>query len=109
QMLRTLGLLKPLNKSLETATLEDRGLARMHAWLAGAGLNEDEVVIFDGCGLSRKNAITPHALNTVLRHMAGTSGNGPYIDLLTHEGEGNARTFRYKTGSMDSVRSICGI
>lgn len=109
QLLRTLGSLAPLDKRYDKASLEERGLVRLHAWLSGAGIPADEVVIYDGCGLSRKNAITPHAFNLVLRHMSGASGNGPYIDLLLHQGEGNVRTWRFKTGAMDSVRSISGI
>jgi D-alanyl-D-alanine carboxypeptidase/D-alanyl-D-alanine-endopeptidase (penicillin-binding protein 4) len=109
QLLRTLGSLAPLSRNLEKASLEDRGLARMHTWLASAGVPSDEVVIWDGCGLSRKNAITPHALNLVLRHMAGPSGNGPYLDLMLHGDSGPGQTWRYKTGAMDSVRSISGI
>jgi hypothetical protein len=41
--------------------------------------------------------------------MSGASGSGPYIDLLIHEGEGSTRNFRFKTGAMDSVRSISGV
>jgi D-alanyl-D-alanine carboxypeptidase/D-alanyl-D-alanine-endopeptidase (penicillin-binding protein 4) len=109
QLLRTLGTLPPLNRSLEKASLEDRGLARLTSWLSGIGVPAGETVIFDGCGLSRKNAVSPHALNLVLRHMSGASGSGPYIDLLIHEGEGSTRNFRFKTGAMDSVRSISGV
>lgn len=109
QLLRTVGTLPVASKNLENSALEERGLARMNTWLVNSGVTPGEVVIWDACGLSRKNAITPHALNTVLRHMAGPTGNGPYTDLLTHEGEGTARTWRYKTGSMDSVRSVAGI
>lgn len=109
QLLRTVGTLPVQTKNLENASLEDRGLSRMNTWLISSGVTPGEVVIWDACGLSRKNAITPHALNAVLRHMAGATGNGPYIDLLTHEGEGAGKTWRYKTGSMDSVRSVAGI
>lgn len=109
QLLRTVGGLPVLSRNLEKASLEDRGLARLHAWLSGIGVPASEVVIWDGCGLSRKNAITPHAFNLVLRHMAGPTGSGPYLDLMTHTGEGNVRTWNYKTGAMDSVRSITGV
>jgi D-alanyl-D-alanine carboxypeptidase/D-alanyl-D-alanine-endopeptidase (penicillin-binding protein 4) len=107
QFLRTVGVLPPINRSVEKATLEERGLARETAWLSGIGVVPAEVVLYDGCGLSRKNAITPHALNMVLRHMAGGKGNGPFVDLMIHEGP--AKSFRYKTGAMDSVRSLSGV
>src|SRR5205807_2342039 len=91
------------------ATLEERGLARIRAWLPAVGASGPEVVLYDGCGLSRKNAITPHSLNMVLRHMSHADGNGPFVGLLIHEGGGGERNFRYKTGAMDSVRSITGV
>ncbi len=109
QLLRTLGTLPPLNRSLEKASLEERGLARLSQWLYSIGISASEAVLYDGCGLSRKDCLSPHALNCVLRHMAGPKGDGPYVDLLIHDGEGMEKTFRFKTGAMDSVRSICGI
>lgn len=109
QLLRLVGSMPALNKNLENASLEDRGLARLTNWLSSAcGIPGSEAILFDGCGLSRKDAVTPHALNLVLRHMAGPSGTGLYLDLLRHD-EGNPSSFRYKTGAMDSVRSITGI
>lgn len=109
QLLRSVGALPTNNSKLDNASLEDRGLARLLSWLStSCGVAGNEAILFDGCGLSRKDAVTPHALNLVLRHMAGPSGTGPYLDLLKHE-EGNPRSFRYKTGAMDSVRSITGI
>lgn len=109
QLLRTIGNLPALNSKLENASLEDRGLARLSNWLYTAcGVPASEAILFDGCGLSRKDAVTPHALNMVLRHMAGPSGHGAYLDLLKHD-EGSPASFRYKTGAMDSVRSITGI
>lgn len=110
QLLRTIGSLPPLNNKLEHASLEDRGLARMSYWLAtSCGVPPGEAILFDGSGLSRKDAVTPHALNMVLRHMGGASGTGPFLDLLRRDSEGSSRTFRYKTGAMDSVRSISGV
>jgi D-alanyl-D-alanine carboxypeptidase/D-alanyl-D-alanine-endopeptidase (penicillin-binding protein 4) len=109
QLLRTVGAMPAINGKLENASLEDRGLARLTNWLStSCGVPGNEAILFDGCGLSRKDAVTPHALNCVLRHMGGPSGTGPYLDLLKHD-EGNPRSFRYKTGAMDSVRSITGI
>jgi len=109
QLLRTLGMLTPeqmeksKNKEDDT-TLEQRGLYRLTTWLASVGVPPNEAVILDGCGLTRKNGITPHALNTVLKHMAGPTLNGPYLSLLK-----NGDNYRYKTGSMDTARSITGV
>jgi serine-type D-Ala-D-Ala carboxypeptidase/endopeptidase (penicillin-binding protein 4) len=109
QLLRTLGMLTPeqmektKNKEDET-TLEQRGLYRLMNWLSSAGVPQQESVILDGCGLTRKNGLTPHALNLVLKHMAGPTVTGPYLSLLK-----NGDNFRYKTGSMDTARSITGV
>ncbi len=89
-------------------SLEDRGLQFISQWLSKIGASAHEVILFDGCGLSRKNGVSPHALNTVMKHMAGPKMSGPYLALLkeNHEGRG---IYRYKTGTMDTVRSISGI
>jgi serine-type D-Ala-D-Ala carboxypeptidase/endopeptidase (penicillin-binding protein 4) len=109
QLLRTLGLLSPeqseksKNKEDDT-TIEQRGLYRLITWLGSVGVPPQEAVILDGCGLTRKNGLSPHALNTVLKHMATPTLNGPYLSLLK-----NGDNYRYKTGSMDTARSITGI
>lgn len=109
QILRTLGMLTPeqqeksKNKEDDT-TLEQRGLYRLTTWLGSIGVPPVEAVILDGCGLTRKNGLTPHALNTVLKHMAGPTLNGPYLSLLK-----NGDNYRYKTGSMDTARCITGV
>lgn len=109
QMLRVLGTLPPVMKTVEKASLEERGLARINQWLMALGASPGEALLFDGCGLSRKNCFSPHCLNLIHRHMA--SSNKAYLDVMPlHGGGGGANSsFRYKTGTMDSVRSISGI
>lgn len=111
QLLRTLGTLPSVSKDVEKATLEERGIARINAWLNGMGVTPGDVVLWDGCGLSRKNCFTPHALNMVHRHMAGAHLKSSYLDAMPLAGEpGSAPgSWRYKTGSMDSVRTISGV
>ncbi len=119
QLLRTLGLPKvdpDVDLGLlraatdwQAPTLEDRGLLRLGAWLTKIGVPPQEVVLFDGCGLSRKNGISPHALNTVLKYMATNELNGPYLALLKRNSPVSKGSFAYKTGTMDTVRSICGV
>lgn len=111
QLLRTIGTQPPINKTVEKATLEDRGLARLHNWLGSIGVPGSEVVLYDGCGLSRKNCFSPHALNLVHKHMAGQSLKSAYLDVMPFDGAAGATsgTFRYKTGAMDSVRCISGV
>ncbi|MBP9092378.1 D-alanyl-D-alanine carboxypeptidase/D-alanyl-D-alanine-endopeptidase [bacterium] len=118
QLLRTIALsdiskaktVKSSHKSsrVETRTLEERGLLKVGEWLSSLGVPGREVVLFDGCGLSRKDCITPHALNLVLKHMAAEADSAPYLELLRASGEGS-NSYRFKTGAMDTVRAISGI
>lgn len=111
QLLRTVGNLPAVSKGVEKATLEERGLARLNQWLLAMGVAPAEVLLWDGCGLSRKDCFTPHSLNLVHRHMAGALLKSTYIDVMPHYGEEDAvnGTFHYKTGTMDCVRAISGI
>ncbi|MDP3508817.1 MAG: D-alanyl-D-alanine carboxypeptidase/D-alanyl-D-alanine-endopeptidase [Candidatus Melainabacteria bacterium] len=96
------------NSRVETKTLEERGLLKIGEWLSALGVPGREVVLFDGCGLSRKDCVTPHALNLVLKHMAAEADSAPYLELLRASGEGS-NSYRFKTGAMDTVRAISGI
>jgi D-alanyl-D-alanine carboxypeptidase/D-alanyl-D-alanine-endopeptidase (penicillin-binding protein 4) len=123
QILRTLGLGKtdvtpdPISRDyrdqmqVQPSTLESRGLARVSTWLGKIGVPSSEFVLFDGCGLSRKDGISPHTLNTVLKHMATPTVNGPYLQLLRRYSPVNKSDawFAYKTGSMDTARSVSGV
>lgn len=102
--------------SKRTSDLEERGLARIGQWLSSIAVPNAEVILFDGCGLSRKNSVTPHALNLVLRYMA--QKHPEYLDLLRSQGGGGRIVkgereergrFRFKTGAMETVRGITGV
>lgn len=110
QLLRTIASTAekpPKHPSSWQLNLEERGLNHMGEWLSSIGVPNKEVVLFDGCGLSRKNGVTPHALNLVLRHMS--IKNPGYLDLLRAQDNGGKGRFRFKTGAMDTVRGITGI
>ena len=113
QILRTLGLPSEgpvISKLQGSITLEEQGLNRVMHWLNSLGVSPAEAVLFDGCGLSRKNYVTPHALNVVLKHMASPAMNGPYLKLLKTSGNGSEQGgFHFKTGAMDSVRAVTGV
>jgi D-alanyl-D-alanine carboxypeptidase/D-alanyl-D-alanine-endopeptidase (penicillin-binding protein 4) len=97
-----------VSRRLEYTSLEERGLNRLGEWLSSVGVPGREVVLFDGCGLSRKDCLTPHALNLVLRHMALTKQDNGYLELLKASGD-KGSVFRFKTGAMDTVRGISGL
>ena len=109
QLLRTLGL--KARQPGQNVALEESGLEFLRQWLLRLGVPPREVVIFDGCGLSRKNCVTPHALNMVLHHMAGPKLDGAFLDLLRFEGTNRSRpgSFEFKTGAMDTVRAVTGV
>jgi D-alanyl-D-alanine carboxypeptidase/D-alanyl-D-alanine-endopeptidase (penicillin-binding protein 4) len=123
QILRTLGLAKVDSEPegiardyretypIQQSQLEARGLARLGSWLQKIGVPASEFVMFDGCGLSRKDGISPHTLNTVLKHMATPTMNGPYLQLLRRYSPVNKTDAWYacKTGSMDTARSVSGV
>ncbi|MBI4532641.1 MAG: D-alanyl-D-alanine carboxypeptidase/D-alanyl-D-alanine-endopeptidase [Candidatus Melainabacteria bacterium] len=112
QLLRTLGLkARATNNHSRARPLEARGIDYLLAWLNGIGVGSNEIILYDGCGLSRKNCLTPHALNMVLRHMAGPDLNGTYLNLLPCQSyaDSSQSRFFFKTGAMDSVRSVSGI
>ena len=95
-------------KAVSSASLEERGLWRLGEWLSQIGVPNSQVVLFDGCGLSRKNAITPHALNLVLAHMYKTKPQ--YLDLLrASDVKGGGSRYSFKTGAMDTVRGLSGV
>ncbi len=111
QLLRSVGMAGE-SKGNEHPTIEERGLARMKGWLSSFGVPLSEVVLKDGCGLSRKDCVTPHALNMVLRHMLSKYGDGGYVSLLkggdVKHGQ-KSGSWKFKTGAMDSVRCITGV
>lgn len=106
QILRTIG--SEVEIKAHAPTLEETGLLKERSWLASIGVPIQEVVLWDGCGLSRKDFISPYSLNMVLRHMATSSSKG-YIELLTPATIQPRGSFNFKTGSMDSVRGITGL
>jgi D-alanyl-D-alanine carboxypeptidase/D-alanyl-D-alanine-endopeptidase (penicillin-binding protein 4) len=89
--------------------------ARMTAW----GIPADAWQIIDGSGLSRRNAIAPEALVTILQRMYDPTGSSPWMTAFPVAGrdgtlaarmaatpaEGNVRA---KTGTMSNIRTLAG-
>jgi D-alanyl-D-alanine carboxypeptidase/D-alanyl-D-alanine-endopeptidase (penicillin-binding protein 4) len=107
QLLRTLAF-ESAEKTLK-GSLEDRALLIERRWLASFGVPADEVVLWDGCGLSRKDLVSPHILNMVVRHMYAQPALSAYIGLLKQGSIKPSGDFQFKTGAMDSVRGIVGL
>ena len=88
---------------------------RLTAW----GLSDGSYQLVDGSGLSRRDAISPEAVMTVLQRMSSSSDAAPFLTALPIAGvdgslaarmkgtaaEGNLRA---KTGTMSNIRSLAG-
>lgn len=115
QILRTLGATSlDMNTQdlleLQNISLEEKGIGVIFKWLSQLKVGAQEVVMFDGCGLSRKNGISPHALNTIFAYMNQKSQTRPFFNLLKAEqGKGAVSSYRFKTGTMETVRCISGL
>jgi len=107
QLLRTLAAHSETKS--QSNSLEDRGLLVERAWLAAIGVPLEEVILWDGCGLSRKDYISPYALCLVLRHMSVNENLSPYKDLLSQAAIKPGGQMQFKTGAMDSVRGMTGL
>lgn len=115
QILRSLGYMN-LDKSnldiadMQNISLEEKGISAVFRWLSQIKVGAQEVVMFDGCGLSRKNGISPHALDTIFAYMNSSPQTRPFFNLLKAEqGKGAASSYRFKTGTMETVRCISGL
>lgn len=92
-------------------SLEDRGILAISRWLSKIGVPGQEIILFDGCGLCRKNGVSPHGLNLIMKHMAGEKVNGAFLQLLkaNDESDSGKGAYRFKTGTMDSIRAMTGV
>lgn len=113
QLLRTIGLkyIASRTKVNQKASLEEYGITGIQNWLNVVGVSAHEVILYDGCGLCRKNGVSPHALNQVMRHMAHDENTRGYLDLLkiSDDSKRGRGIYKFKTGTMDSIRSITGV
>jgi D-alanyl-D-alanine carboxypeptidase/D-alanyl-D-alanine-endopeptidase (penicillin-binding protein 4) len=114
-ILRTLGTPR-LNQS---QTNEEAGLIAVRNFLGQAGVNESDLVINDGSGLSRNDMITANATVQLLTFMSKHRYFAAFRDALPIAGvDGTLRTrmrgtpaegnLRAKTGSLNSVASLSG-
>lgn len=98
---------------------EEKGIAALHAWLAGRGLDFPELVLENGAGLSRTERISARHLGILLRvayespYMPELISSLPIASLdgtLRRRFAGTPLEGRVhlKTGSLSHVRSMAG-
>ncbi|MCS3647335.1 D-alanyl-D-alanine carboxypeptidase/D-alanyl-D-alanine endopeptidase [Salinibacter ruber] len=92
------------------------GIQRTESFLRRAGINTRPLSLNDGSGLSRKNLVTPRALQALLAHMNDHAAGDVFRASIPRGGERNTtlrtrlgRTqVRAKTGSLAFVRGLSG-
>lgn len=96
------------------------GLTLVSRYLQSLGIPGEQFHLDDGCGLSRKNRLTPTVLVTVLKDIYNSDSRDMYLTSLAVGGSDGtiSRYFRQapyqgsilgKTGYIDGVRSFSGI
>jgi len=108
-----------LNAPPDVFPTNDAALEGLRTRLRSWGIADEAWQIIDGSGLSRRNAVAPEVLVSVLQRMYDDSGRSPWMTALPVAGrdgtlearmrgtaaEGNVRA---KTGTMTNVRSLAG-
>jgi len=116
-------LLKTLSAENTTGKINgewNHGLTLVSRFLKGAGADEDQFVLSDGRGLSRKNMLNPKAINKVLFSMYNSDNRDVFFDSLAVGGvDGTLRKHFYqkkykgkvigKTGYINNVKSLSGM
>jgi len=108
-----------LNADKGAFPTNDAALDGLQKRLASWGVADGSYQLVDGSGLSRRDAISPEAIMTVLQRMSDPSDSSRFLAALPIAGvdgslaarmkgtaaEGNLRA---KTGTMSNVRSLAG-
>jgi D-alanyl-D-alanine carboxypeptidase/D-alanyl-D-alanine-endopeptidase (penicillin-binding protein 4) len=112
-------LLRAAAREKTGATDTEAALKFLQEFLKGIGIEEGDVILFDGSGLSRRNLVTPQAVVKLLAYAAQQPWAEVFRSTLPIAGEDGTLADRMKgtpaadriwakTGSLDHVRSLAG-
>ncbi|MBO4340234.1 MAG: D-alanyl-D-alanine carboxypeptidase/D-alanyl-D-alanine-endopeptidase [Bacteroidales bacterium] len=111
-------LYRTLGKALTGSAVYDSCRVAEKAVLASLGLSSDAIIIDDGSGLSRKNAVSARFLADFLAAMTSSPAFPAFLGSLPAPGEGTispllngkacAARYRLKSGSMDGILCYSG-
>jgi D-alanyl-D-alanine carboxypeptidase/D-alanyl-D-alanine-endopeptidase (penicillin-binding protein 4) len=107
-----------LNANQGVFPTNDAALEGLRKRLASWGIPEGSYQLVDGSGLSRRNAISPDAVMTVLQRMSDEEASSFINALPIASADGSLATrmkgtaatgnVRAKTGTMSNIRSLAG-
>lgn len=112
-------LLKLLGRNAENHGTTEAGIKTIISYWKKQGINTSPLFLYDGCGLSRFNAVSARFLTQLLKHMYMGSNAVPFMSSLPKAGKtGTLKNFGKhtplennliaKTGSMMGVKSYSG-
>jgi D-alanyl-D-alanine carboxypeptidase/D-alanyl-D-alanine-endopeptidase (penicillin-binding protein 4) len=113
-------LLKSIGRAAFGAGTAENGRRAVRETLAAWGVAEDEIVMYDGSGLSRYNYATTDAITAILRRVwQDETRRGPFVALLPIGGRDGTLASRMqepdlrghvraKTGTLNHVRALSG-
>jgi D-alanyl-D-alanine carboxypeptidase/D-alanyl-D-alanine-endopeptidase (penicillin-binding protein 4) len=88
----------------QTSGTWQNGTAAVGAFLKRVGVAESEFQLDDGCGLSKENRISPHALASVLSFDFAGKNHDALIDSLSVAGVDGTLEHRFESPAMRDLR-----
>ena len=112
-------LLRAAAREKSGARTADDALKFAQDFFTSIGIAENDILLWDGSGLSRRNILTPRATLTLLQYVARQPWAAAYISTLPVAGEDGTLADRMKntpaagrihakTGTLDHVNALAG-
>jgi len=102
-------LFKTLGAEIKKQGTTEKAVMAESEWLNSIGITENQVVIKDGSGLSRRNLVSPFATATLLRYMYYSKNFNPFYDSLPIAGvDGTLKNRMVNTAAQNVARAKTG-